>query len=126
MTAILSTCCFQYPISSWLLINILSRIQGIDLNCTRSFIAPLRDEIVLPYRLIHIQSMNCRFVLSGFLLSLLFFQLSIAQENDVLFTKIVGNNGETLFKITAITQDPKGYMWFSGQNSNSLYRYDGY
>jgi len=50
----------------------------------------------------------------------------MAQENDVLFTKIVDNNGETLFKITAITQDPKGYMWFSGQNSNSLYRYDGY
>ena len=70
--------------------------------------------------------MNRRLVLSGIFLLQLFFQLSMAQETDVLFTKIVGNNGETLFKITAITQDPKGYMWFSGQNSNSLYRYDGY
>jgi ligand-binding sensor domain-containing protein len=70
--------------------------------------------------------MKSRSVLSGIFLLQLFFQLCMAQENDVLFTKIVGNNGETLFKITAITQDPKGYMWFSGQNSSSLYRYDGY
>ncbi|HMG88844.1 MAG TPA: two-component regulator propeller domain-containing protein, partial [Chryseolinea sp.] len=69
--------------------------------------------------------MNSRLVVSGIFL-LLFFQLSMAQENDVLFTKIVGNNGETLFKITAITQDTKGYMWFSGQNASSLFRYDGY
>ena len=28
-------------------------------------------------------------------------------------------------QINAITQDPHGYMWFSGQGANRLYRYDG-
>ena len=52
--------------------------------------------------------MKSKLVLGGIILLQAFFQLGMAQENDVLFTKIVGNNGETLFKITAITQDPKG------------------
>ena len=45
--------------------------------------------------------MKSRPALSGIFLLQLFFQLCIAQENDVLFTKIVGNNGETLFKASA-------------------------
>jgi hypothetical protein len=29
-------------------------------------------------------------------------------------------------KITAMTQDPKGYMWFADEVARCLYRYDGF
>ena len=48
-----------------------------------------------------------------------------AQNNELKFTLVEGPNGKPLGNITAITQDPHGYMWFSGQNAECLYRYDG-
>jgi signal transduction histidine kinase/ligand-binding sensor domain-containing protein len=58
-----------------------------------------------------------------------FFQLIIqygaAQNNDITFNRITNNDGSSLKKITAITQDLAGYMWFSGQGAECLYRYDG-
>ena len=48
-----------------------------------------------------------------------------AQNNDLKFNLVEGPNGKLLGNITAITQDPHGYMWFSGQSAQCLYRYDG-
>ena len=59
----------------------------------------------------------------------LFFQLlfltGAAQNNELKFNLVEGPNGKLLGNITAITQDPHGYMWFSGQGAKCLYRYDG-
>jgi len=49
----------------------------------------------------------------------------IAQDNAINFNLVEGNNGEPLGRINAITQDPNGYMWFSGQGNRCLYKYDG-
>jgi ligand-binding sensor domain-containing protein len=63
------------------------------------------------------------------IIAILFFQLlpliGITQTNDLKFNLIEGPNGKPLGNITAITQDPHGYMWFSGQGAHCLYRYDG-
>lgn len=48
-----------------------------------------------------------------------------AQYDEIKFNKIPGPNGEALGKITGITQDSKGYMWFAGQDDKCIYRYDG-
>jgi ligand-binding sensor domain-containing protein len=48
-----------------------------------------------------------------------------AQNNKFKFNLVEGNNGEPIGNINAISQDPNGYMWFSGQGANCLYRYDG-
>lgn len=48
-----------------------------------------------------------------------------AQHGEIRFNQIPGPNGEPIGKITSITQDTKGYMWFSGQGEKCLYRYDG-
>src|SRR4026209_2569371 len=48
-----------------------------------------------------------------------------AQIQQLKFNLVEGPNGKRLGNITAITQDPHGYMWFSGQNAGCLYRYDG-
>ncbi len=48
----------------------------------------------------------------------------MAQE-DIHFYSVDGVNGNPVGKITAIAQDRQGYMWFSGQKANCLYRYDG-
>jgi hypothetical protein len=53
------------------------------------------------------------------------FYYSAAQTNTIKFNLVEGNNGEALGNITGITQDPYGYMWFSGQQANCLYKYDG-
>jgi signal transduction histidine kinase/ligand-binding sensor domain-containing protein len=55
----------------------------------------------------------------------LIIQYCAAQNNDIKFNLITNNDGSSLGKITAITQDPTGYMWFSGQGAKGLYRYDG-
>jgi signal transduction histidine kinase/ligand-binding sensor domain-containing protein len=47
-----------------------------------------------------------------------------AQE-DLKFTRIDGPDGKPIGKIRNITQDPHGYMWFSGEGANCIYKYDG-
>ena len=42
-------------------------------------------------------------------------QHGTAQNNELKFNLVEGPNGKPLGKINAITQDPHGYMWFSGQ-----------
>ena len=58
-----------------------------------------------------------------------FFQIAlhtaIAQNNAVLFSKLDSINGSRIKKITGITQDPKGNMWFCDQRQFCIYRYDG-
>jgi signal transduction histidine kinase/ligand-binding sensor domain-containing protein len=69
--------------------------------------------------------MNKRYIIAVSL----FFQLicgeSFAQTREIKFNLVEGNNGEPLGRINAITQDPHGYMWFSGQGNRCIYRYDG-
>ena len=54
-----------------------------------------------------------------------FCSVCFAQNNEIRFNLVEGNNGEPLGNITGITQDPHGYMWLSGQSARCLYRYDG-
>lgn len=49
-----------------------------------------------------------------------------AGQNDVIrFTSLSGINGKPIGKIRNITQDKYGYMWFSGEGEQCIYRYDG-
>ena len=48
-----------------------------------------------------------------------------AQNNEIKFNLVTGNNGEPLGQINSITQDANGFMWFSGTHKGCLYRYDG-
>jgi len=50
---------------------------------------------------------------------------SSAQTPFVNFRKLDSLNGSPLGKINAISQDPKGIMWFCGSDKQCLYRYDG-
>lgn len=59
------------------------------------------------------------------ILFMVIFHYSLAQDHSVKFNLVEGNNGEPLGNITGITQDTYGYMWFSGQQANCLYKYDG-
>jgi signal transduction histidine kinase/ligand-binding sensor domain-containing protein len=54
-----------------------------------------------------------------------FFYSIHAQNTEIKFNLVEGDNGKPLGQINSITQDPNGYMWFSGQGKNCLYRYDG-
>ena len=55
------------------------------------------------------------------------FNFSFSQnEDDIRFNLVTGENGEAIGKITAMTQDPKGYMWFADEVARCLYRYDGF
>jgi len=74
------------------------------LNSTRRF---FRQVILLP------------------VLSLLFLPV-LAQNNTIKFTLVDGVGEISLGKITGITQDANGYMWFSDQDKSSLTRFDGY
>jgi signal transduction histidine kinase/ligand-binding sensor domain-containing protein/DNA-binding response OmpR family regulator len=69
--------------------------------------------------------MRLKVILVGFILLHAFYQSALSQYNEILFHKVTKENGEPLGKITGITQDPQGYMWFSGQSASCLYRYDG-
>jgi signal transduction histidine kinase/ligand-binding sensor domain-containing protein len=53
------------------------------------------------------------------------FQTATAQNNAITFYNLDSINGSPLGKITGITQDTSGYMWFCGQGQNCLYRFDG-
>ena len=69
--------------------------------------------------------------MKGKIYFLLFFALIIilqtvlAQNNTIPFYKLDSLNGTQLGKITGITQDPSGTMWFCGQTQSCLYSYDG-
>lgn len=61
------------------------------------------------------------------LLQVMFLPLhSAAQENTIKFSLVEGVGEISLGKITGITQDPKGYMWFTDQDKSCITRYDGY
>ena len=51
---------------------------------------------------------------------------SVAQIQKVRFNLVEGVNGVTVGKITGITQDPQGYMWFADQTQTCITRFDGY
>jgi signal transduction histidine kinase/ligand-binding sensor domain-containing protein len=69
--------------------------------------------------------MKVNFLIAFLIPALFFFSIGRAQNNEIRFNLVEGNNGKALDQINAITQDPHGYMWFSGQGANCLYRYDG-
>jgi len=68
--------------------------------------------------------MKVKFLIA-FLIPAHFFCSSQAQNNEIKFNLVEGDNGKALGQINSITQDPHGYMWFSGQGAKCLYRYDG-
>ena len=69
--------------------------------------------------------MSIRIAIAAIILLLVVSYSSLAQNNEIKFNRVEGNNGEPLGNITGITQDSHGYMWFSGQSAGCLYRYDG-
>jgi signal transduction histidine kinase/ligand-binding sensor domain-containing protein len=52
-------------------------------------------------------------------------QPAFSQNSTILFSKLDSLNGTPIGKITGISQDPAGIMWFCGQHAQCLYRYDG-
>ncbi len=69
--------------------------------------------------------MKFKIAITAIILLLVTLQHGTAQNNELKFNLVEGANGKPLGNITAITQDPHGYMWFSGQGAHCLYRYDG-
>ena len=69
--------------------------------------------------------MKFKITITAIILLLVILQHGTAQNNELKFNLVEGPNGKLLGNITAITQDPHGYMWFSGQSAGCLYRYDG-
>lgn len=61
-----------------------------------------------------------------FLLTGLLSLLASAQNNTIKFTLVDGVGEISLGKITGITQDANGYMWFTDQDKSALTRFDGY
>ncbi|WP_169749140.1 ligand-binding sensor domain-containing protein [Flavihumibacter petaseus] len=61
-------------------------------------------------------------LLSAMLCSL----LATAQQEQIRFNLVESVGEISLGKITGITQDPQGYMWFTDQDKNALTRFDGY
>lgn len=49
----------------------------------------------------------------------------MGQNTNITFNEVQGVNGRPIGKIRNITQDPYGYMWFSGEGERCIYRYDG-
>ncbi|MFI5187505.1 MAG: two-component regulator propeller domain-containing protein [Chitinophagales bacterium] len=69
--------------------------------------------------------MKFKITITAIILLLVIFHNGAAQNNELKFNLVEGPNGKPLGYITAITQDPHGYMWFAGQSAECLYRYDG-
>jgi signal transduction histidine kinase/DNA-binding response OmpR family regulator/ligand-binding sensor domain-containing protein len=46
-------------------------------------------------------------------------------QYELNFRELDGMHGRSLGKIRNISQDPFGYMWFSGEDEKCIYRYDG-
>jgi signal transduction histidine kinase/ligand-binding sensor domain-containing protein len=76
---------------------------------------------------VHFQSshMKWRIRLSFLVFLFLGFYSGLAQNSCIRFYKLDSLNGTKLGRITGITQDPVGIMWFSGADQRCLYRYDG-
>ncbi len=55
----------------------------------------------------------------------IFIHYAAAQKDELRFNLVTGPHGKPLGKIRNITQDPHGYMWFSGEDERCIYRYDG-
>ena len=72
------------------------------------------------------QDMQFRLRLYSFLVLQLFVQTITAQHAPLDFNLIKEVNGVTVGKITGITQDRSGYMWFADQENNCITRFDGY
>src|SRR5436190_2463127 len=66
-----------------------------------------------------------RITLIGFVFLQFGYLYCRSQNNDIKFNLVEGINGRPLGKITDITQDKYGHMWFTGQGEKCLYRYDG-
>ena len=49
----------------------------------------------------------------------------LAQNLKINFEKIRATNGVSFGKISSITQDELGFMWFSDQSNGTIMRYDG-
>ena len=64
--------------------------------------------------------MQLKVILAGIILWHACFNVAISQGDEIRFSKVNGDNGEPLGKITAITQDAKGYMWFAGEGENAF------
>ena len=51
------------------------------------------------------------------------FYISVVTAQKIVFDKVSISENDVATKITGITQDPMGYMWFS---SNGISKFDGY
>jgi ligand-binding sensor domain-containing protein len=69
--------------------------------------------------------MKARTITLVFIFPFLLINYCYAQNPEIKFNLVEPPNIGPLGNITAITQDPYGYMWFSGQQKNCLYKYDG-
>jgi ligand-binding sensor domain-containing protein len=69
--------------------------------------------------------MKIKITIAAIIVLHIIFITGAAQNSDLKFTQINGVNGEPIGKIRNITQDPHGYMWFSGEGKRCIYRYDG-
>jgi ligand-binding sensor domain-containing protein len=70
--------------------------------------------------------MKPRICLYFFIPLFLLSKESFAQKTPLDFNLVSGSNGISIGKITGITQDKWGYMWFVDQTNYQLIRYDGY
>jgi ligand-binding sensor domain-containing protein len=50
----------------------------------------------------------------------------LSQQPNIRFNLVEGVGEISLGKITGITQDPQGYMWFTDQDKGCITRFDGY
>jgi signal transduction histidine kinase/ligand-binding sensor domain-containing protein len=66
------------------------------------------------------------FVVKVCVIILFISQLCSAQEGLYHFNLIIAPDSIPLRKVTCITQDPQGYMWFADQEGGCIIRYDGY
>src|SRR4029078_11581490 len=69
--------------------------------------------------------MKVRIIIAIILLFVIGCDNGMAQNNAITFNLVEGNNSEPLRSINSITQEPTGYMWFSGNGKDYLYKYDG-
>src|SRR6478672_4976653 len=57
---------------------------------------------------------------------LLLPRICSAQQGQYQFNLVTPPDSIPFSKVTGITQDPQGYMWFIDQEARCLVRYDGY
>ena len=77
------------------------------------------------YRIQDTDKVRLKKGIASIILGLIAFCHGIAQDPSLKFHKVEAEGGRSLGKITAISQDPYGYMWFAGQSEKCIYRYDG-